>query len=75
MDSLSFTISRSLFKLMSIEMLIPSNHLVLFCPLLFLLSIFSGIRAFSNELAQTWFTCMLLAFLCKLLFLDLCKGY
>ena len=49
--SLSFTISRSLFILMSIESMIPSNHLILCCPLLPLLSIFPSIRVFSNELA------------------------
>ena len=48
--SLSFTIPRSLLKLMSIESMMPSNHLILCHPLLFLLSIFSSIRVFSNEL-------------------------
>ena len=38
--SLSFTISQSLLKLMSIELLMPSNHLILCCPILFLPSIF-----------------------------------
>ena len=47
--SLSFTNSRSSFKLMSVESMIPSNHLVLCCPLLLLPSIFSSIRVFSNE--------------------------
>ena len=54
--SLSFTISRSLFTLMSIKSVIPSNHLIL-CPLLFLLpSILPTIRVFSNESALhiTW---------------------
>ena len=46
---LSFTISQSLLKLMSTELVMPSKHLVLCCPLL-LLSIFTSIRAFSNEL-------------------------
>ena len=46
--SLSFTISWSLLKFMSIEWVMPSNHLVLCCPLL-LLSIFPSIRVFSNE--------------------------
>ena len=41
----------SLLKLMSIESVMPSNHLILFCPLLFLLSIFPSIRVFSNESA------------------------
>ena len=49
--SLSFTISWSLFKLMSIESVKPSNHLILCCPLLLLLSIFPRIRVFSNESA------------------------
>ena len=48
--SLFFTIPWSLFKLMSIESVMPSNHLVLCHPLLLLLSIFPRIRVFSNEL-------------------------
>ena len=48
--SLSFTISQSLLKLMSIEPVMPSNHFILSCPLL-LPSIFSSIRVFSSELA------------------------
>ena len=47
----SFTISRSLFKLMSIESVMLSNHLILCHPLLFLPSILTSIRAFSNESA------------------------
>ena len=47
--SLSFTISWSLLKLRSIQLLMPSNHLILGCPLL-LPSIFPSIRVFSNEL-------------------------
>ena len=47
--SLSFTISRRLLKLMSIESVIPSNHLVLCHPLLLLPSTFPRIRVFSNE--------------------------
>ena len=47
--SLSFTISRSLLKLMSIESVMPSNHLILCRPLLLLPSIFASIRVFSNE--------------------------
>ena len=47
--SLSITNSRSLLKLMSIESVIPSNHLILCCPLLLLPSIFPSIRVFSNE--------------------------
>ena len=46
--SLSFAISQSLLKLMSIELMIPSIHLILCCPLL-LPSIFPSIRIFSNE--------------------------
>ena len=49
--SLSFTISQSLLKLMSIELVMPSSHLILRCPLLLLPSIFSSIRVFSNESA------------------------
>ena len=49
--SLSFTISHSLLNLMSIELVIPSNHLILYHPLLLLSSIFPSIRIFSNELA------------------------
>ena len=47
--SLSFTTSQSLLKLMSIELVMPSNHLILCRPLLFLPSIFPSIRVFSNE--------------------------
>ena len=47
--SLSITNSRSLFKLMSIELVMPSNHLTLYHPLLLLPSIFPSIRVFSNE--------------------------
>ena len=47
--SLSFTISPSLLKLMSIESVVPSNHLVLCHPLLLLPSIFPSLRVFSNE--------------------------
>ena len=49
--SLSFTISWNLLKLKSIESVIPSNHLILYRPLLLLPSIFPSIRVFSNELA------------------------
>ena len=48
--SLSFTISWSLLKLMSIELVMPPNHLILCCPLL-LFSIFPSIRVFSNNSA------------------------
>ena len=50
-DSLSITNSQSLLKLMSIESVMPSNHLILCRPLLLLPSIFPSIRVFSNELA------------------------
>ena len=54
--SLSFTVSQSLLKLMSIESVMLSNHLILCCPLLLLPSIFPSIRVFSNELVLhiTW---------------------
>ena len=48
--SLSFSISQSLLKLMSIELVRPSNHLIL-CRLFLLPSIFPSIRVFSNESA------------------------
>ena len=48
-DSLSITNSPSLLKLMSIELVMPSNHLILCHPLLLLPSIFPSIRIFSNE--------------------------
>ena len=48
--SLSITNSRRLLKLMSIELVMPSNHLILCHPLLLLPSIFPRIRVFSNEL-------------------------
>jgi len=50
--SLSFTISWSLLKLMSIESVMPSNYLILCHPLLLLPSIFPSIRVFSNESAH-----------------------
>ena len=46
---LSITNSQSLLKLMSIELVMPSNHLILCHPLLLLPSIFSSIRIFSDE--------------------------
>ena len=49
--SLSITNSQSLLKLMSIESVKPSNHLILCCPLLLLPSIYRSIRVFSNESA------------------------
>ena len=48
--SLSFTIPQNLLKLMFIELVMPSNHLILCHPLLLLPSIFPSIRVFSNEL-------------------------
>ena len=47
--SLSITNSRSLLKLMSIELLMPSNHHILCCPLLLLPPFHLSIRVFSNE--------------------------
>ena len=52
--SLSITNSQSLLKLMSIESVMPSNHLILCRPLLLLPSIFPSIRVFSNE----WVLCI-----------------
>ena len=49
--SLAITNSQSLPQLMSIESVMPSNHLILCCPLLLLPSIFPSIRVFSNESA------------------------
>ena len=49
--SQSFTISQSLLKLMSLESVMLSNHLILCCPLLLLPSIFPSIRIFSKESA------------------------
>ena len=48
-DSLSFTVSWSLFKLMTIKLVMSSNHLILCCSLLLPPSIFSSIRVFSKE--------------------------
>ena len=48
--SLSITNSQSLFKLMSIRLVMPSNHLSLCCPLLLLPLIFPSIRVFSGKL-------------------------
>ena len=47
--SLSFTNSQSSLKLMSIKLVMPSNHLILCWPLLLLPSVFASIRVFSNE--------------------------
>ena len=62
--SLSFTISQSLLKLMSIESVMPSNHLILCHPLLLLPSIFPSIRVFSNESALLirWSKCWSFSF-------------
>ena len=49
--SLSFTISQSMLKLLSIDSMMPSNHFILCGLLLLLPSIFPNIRVFSNELA------------------------
>ena len=48
---LSFTVSWNLLKLTTVELMMPSNHLIFCRPLLFLLSIFPSIRVFSNESA------------------------
>ena len=48
--SLSFTISLSLLKLMSIESVMPSNHLILSCPFFLLPLVFPSISVFSNDL-------------------------
>ena len=47
--SLSFTVSQSLLKLMSLESMLPSNQLILFHPLLLMPSIFPSIKVFFNE--------------------------
>ena len=62
--SLSITNSRSPLKLMSIELVMPSNHLILFRPLLFPPSIFPSIRVFSNESALSirWPKCWSFSF-------------
>ena len=44
------TVSQSLLRLMSVELVMPSNHLILYHPLLLLPSVFLSIRVFSNEL-------------------------
>ena len=49
--SLSFTISQSLLKLMSIELVMPSNHHILYHSFMLLPSIYPSIRVFSNESA------------------------
>ena len=50
--SLSFTSSRSLLKLLSIKLVMPSNHLILCHPLLLLPSIFHSIRVFYNYISN-----------------------
>ena len=62
--SLSFTISQSLLKLMPIELVMPSNHLILCHPLLLLPSIFPSIRVFFSEsvLCIRWPKCWSLSF-------------
>ena len=49
--SLSLTISWSFIKLVSVESVMPSNHLILYIPLILLPSIFLSIRVFTNQLA------------------------
>ena len=51
--SLSINNSRSLLKLMSIEVVMPFNHLILYCPLLLPPSVFPSIRVFSNASGGT----------------------
>ena len=46
---LTFTISWNVLKLVSVELVMPSSHLILCCPLLLLPSIFPSIKVFSNE--------------------------
>ena len=62
--SLSITISQSLLKLMSIELVMPSNHLILSCPLLLLPSIFPRVRVCSSEsvLCIRWSKCWSFSF-------------
>ena len=57
--SLSFRISRRLFKLKSIKSVMPSNHFILYCPLLLLPLIFASIRVFPNQsvLPFRWSKC------------------
>jgi len=61
-DSLSVTNSWSLLKLMSIESVMPSNHLILCRPLLLLPSIFPSIRVFSNESSSSYQVAKVLEF-------------
>ena len=52
--SLSFSISQSLLKLMSIKSMMPSNHLILCHPLVLLPLIFPSIRVFSKDSSIRW---------------------
>ena len=52
--SLSFSISLSLLRFMSIESVMPSSHLIFYLPLFLLLSIFPSTRVFSNDWLPTW---------------------
>ena len=64
---LSFPISLSLLKLMCIELVMPSYHIILCCPLLLLPSIFPSIRVFSNESAPCILTvCVVLCIVTQL---------
>ena len=69
--SLSITNSWSLLKRMSMESVTPSNHLILCCPLLLLLSIFPSIRVFSNE-SMSLVISYLILFFFKLVLVILC---
>ena len=62
--SLSITNSQSLLKLISIELVMPSNHLILCCPLLLLPLILPSIRVFSNESVRRirWSKCWSFSF-------------
>ena len=55
---LSFTVSRSLLRFMSVESVIPSNHLILCCPLLLLSSIFPSIREMSQLFSRESALCI-----------------
>ena len=75
--SLSITNSQSLLKLMSIELVMPSNHLILCRPLLLLPSIFPSIRVFSNEsvLLIRWLKYWSFSFLISLQFKGLSRVF
>ena len=53
-ESLSLTIFQSLLKLMSVELVMPNTHLILYCPFLLLPSIFPSITVFSNDGKVWW---------------------